>query len=316
MIVFIKPVEACNLKCLHCYNCANSNSIDFKALGSFLSCVNREQPKSFFVLHGGEPLLADTDKTLDLVKGFPDNPWRITTNLTMPLTRGRMEIISLMDEVRTSFDIGIRFGTLHNLMMWKHNMQELVANGINVYVNICFTKQLLKKDPRKLMDMMHHLHIKTLSFERICKAGRAAEGVDFIPSYEDVDEWLCKLYQVAKDFKDVKVREFENIAFGIMKEYNYYRGKECCIATLTVNADGTIGRCPNDAQVSVYGNMKEPEKAIAAKMCAGCQRVKTECLSCNSFEDCQGGCPAAEWQGSSCPYPKKLSQLIKEDLGR
>lgn len=311
MIIYIKPVEYCNLKCLHCYNAPKYDNIDFQAVKEFLKELNSNICDNYFVLHGGEPLLAPPGETLDLIRHFPNNNWRITTNLCVELTKERLKILCMMDEVRTSFDVKMRFGGMCNLMLWLKNVRTLRSLGINIYVNVCLSTMLLKKNPHKLLKMLNNLGIFTLSFERITHVGGAAHNEYIIPTYADVDEWLCELYKSSKAFPRIRIRTFEDVMFGLNKDEKNCRASTCCKSTMTINADGTIGVCPNDAQVRTIGTVDSDMKELLAGKCKSSYSTKKECLACDKFSQCFGGCAQLEWQGDVCPYPHKLADLMK-----
>ena len=151
-----------------------------------------------------------------------------------------------MRQVRTSFDIGIRFGTMKNLLVWLRNVQKL-TKVMDVYVNVCLTKQLLKHSPEQLMHMLDRMGVKSYGLERITVTGRAKKHQEIIPHYEDVDEWLCKLYDSEMSGKyTCKCDEIKRIELSIEGHSEQCYGKECCMQTLTINANGTIGNCPNE----------------------------------------------------------------------
>lgn len=311
MNIYIKPVEYCNLNCSHCYNPQQNDSIDYDNLINCLRGINTNTNDNYFILHGGEPLLAPPCKILNLIKEFPTNQWRITTNLCVELTRERLEILQLMNDVRTSFDIGIRFETIHNLMLWYRNVKTLRSMGINISINVCLSVLLLYKSPINLLKMLDKLGIYTLSFERITEVGTARQNNCIIPRYADVDEWLCDLYHASKQFPQIKIKNFEDVIFGLNKDEQNCRAAACCKSTMTINANGTIGTCPNDAQVNTIGDTNSDITEVINHKCKMSYAPKNECLICDKFDQCFGGCAQLEWQGDACPYPHKLAELIK-----
>lgn len=314
MVIYIKPIETCNLKCLHCYNDPVSYQLNFSKAKKFLRDIEKYTHDNHFVLHGGEPLLAPSDKVINLIKSFPKVNWRITTNLCMELTDKRLDILEMMSEVRTSFDIGIRFGNIHNLLLWRSNVKKLRKLGINVYLNVCLSQNLIHKNPLQLLRMLASLDISTLSFERITTSGAAAKNNYLIPSYEEIDAWLCELYSAAKSFPEIRIRTIEDVIFGLRKDRINCRADACCKSTMTINANGTVGTCPNDAQDNVFGSIWQSAKDLLLIKTSTTCHIKKECLACEKFEHCFGGCAQLEWQGNTCPYPHRLAEIIKEDM--
>ena len=131
MYVYIRLTESCNLTCNHCFNNIRTNRvIDFIKLRDILKKLDNKN--NTFIIHGGEPLLVNTRDIINLVKDFPNNRWQITTNLVYDLTEDILELFKLVDEIRISFDIKIRFGNFKNLSKWIKNIKILRKNNINI----------------------------------------------------------------------------------------------------------------------------------------------------------------------------------------
>jgi radical SAM protein with 4Fe4S-binding SPASM domain len=197
-------------------------------------------------------------------------------------------------------------------MIWRSNVRKLQCMNVNVSVNICLTKFLLKKDPKKVLQLLNNLDISIVNLERLTRTGNAALNDWLIPSYEQVDIWLCKLYEASKDFPKIKNKLFDDIRFAINKDVENCRAYSCCKNTMTINANGTIGVCPNDAQINIIGDFNTNIKEMLHGKCSSCY-IKKECLICDDFDQCFGSCPQMEWQGDICPYPHKLASLIKRE---
>lgn len=311
MLVYIKPTEYCNLNCSHCYNEKQNTVIDFKKLISFCTELNNRFPDNYFILHGGEPLLFNVKRILDLVNMF-ENQWRITTNLVYDLDLERLDILSKMDDIRTSFDPKIRF-TNKTFEVWKNNVKELLENDFPLTLNVCLTKYLLEESPYAFLSFVKGLGFKNLRFERLTRMGRALENEDIFPKYEEVDEWLCKLYEESKNF-DITNHFFKDIELAYSGNFSNCRAHVCQKMTFTINSDGTIGECPNSAHTNVIGTLDDNlDDLLKIKMNHACT-PNTKCLQCNLFHVCRGECEQLEWQEDTCPFPKKLYQLIKRDF--
>lgn len=312
MNIYIKVTEKCNLRCLHCYNPYIAQEIDYDALIKFLKQVQNAESDNYFILHGGEPMMATPERILDLVQEFSSISWRISTNLCYPLTDTRLKILKYMKEIRISFDIGIRFGSLQNLLLWKHNVQYLSNHtDIPLFLNICLTHHLLKHHPKHILSMMQHLGFKQFALERITLKGRAQDNKTIIPSYEEINTWLCQLYYSLKEYPDIKCLDIETIRSSISNIFDSSYGPQCCCKAITINADGTIGNCPNDAHDKIIGDISHNFNSIVSKLYCNKHNLHKECLVCDEFKYCHGYCPQMEWQDTICPYPK---QLLKEIL--
>lgn len=320
MNIFIKPLEICNLNCRHCYNQNHTEYLGLDILINFLNNCNMKFKDNYFILHGGEPMLNNINYLNKLVDNFPDNKWRITTNLCYELDDEKISFLKKLNQVRVSFDIGIRFNNIKNLLLWYKNIKILNDNNIHIILNICLTSTFINKiHPLKLLRFLKSLKIKEYRFERITETGNAKINNYLIADYLQLDNWLCLLYKYNKldKFKNIYCGEFKMILHGILNHPNYCYGIECCKSVLTVNSNGTIGGCPNEARDNIFGNIKSNLDDIimeASKFLNNnCKFHKTECLTCEFFSRCREYCRAFNWQNNICPYPKKLSNIIYEE---
>lgn len=311
MNVYVKTAETCNFRCKHCFNPYSSIPMNFEKTWKFLSQLDKEG--NWFILHGGEPMMGDEEKILSLVKSTKHASWRISTNLGYKLTPKKLEILQLMKQVRTSFDVGIRFGNMRNLMMWLRNVQAL-SKKTDLYMNICLTRQMISHSPENVIRMLESLGVKRYGFERITLSGRAKEHTKIVPRYEDVDDWLCKLYAIEESGRCAcHCDDIQRIRLGIQGHEEQCYGKECCMQTITINADGTVGNCPNNARENIVGTAEDKASMIKDRICKKKHTVKSACLACSFFRACHGFCEQIEWQNGTCPYPKKLARKIMEE---
>lgn len=317
MNVYIKVTERCNLCCEHCYNPPKAQEISYPKVKSFLTLLKNTIRPSFFILHGGEPLMGDLKQIQDLINSFPEESWRISTNLCYELTPERLEILKCMKQIRISFDIGIRFHTIKNLLIWYRNVKTIKQMYPDtLFLNVCLTKDLLRHNPVQLLHIMHKLKISQLGLERITLKGNAIKHQTMIPYYQEVDIWLCKLYHALEQYPEIKCMDIDGIKLGILKEFQHCYGKECCCQTMTINADGSIGNCPNDAREYMIGSLDSDVKDILAAIWTKKHPVKNQCLMCSYWEQCRGFCNQMDWQGKECPYPKLLAkEIYKNEFG-
>ena len=90
---------------------------------------------------------------------------------------------------------------------------------------------------------------------------------------------------------------------------------------ITINADGSIGGCPNTSIEHAYASIDDSAKTIADNR-QKAALVKTEqtksisCYSCDLYQVCNGDCHQLSWQNDLCPAPKQLIRRIQHDLAR
>lgn len=308
--IYIKPIEQCNLRCKHCYNGYHKEILNFKKLCKYLSQLNNID--KFFIWHGGEPLLGNIKEMLATMQVFPGK-WRITSNLTLDITRERLLLLQKTSEVRTSFDVGIRFNKGSELVRWCHNVKRLTESGIDIMVNICATNKLLKKSPEKLLHMLDGLGVNKFYVDVLTDTGNAHMNHDIFPRYEDVDEWLVRLHMAVKKYpKIVNMKDFE-IKAGLENRFYLCRGEHCCHNTMTINSDGTVANCVEDSRAKAFSDLNGDAMADVKHIMTGkCRSAcNPACLDCDYYKSCRGGCKNIPWQGNTCPYPKKLSNVLR-----
>ena len=320
--VYIKPTEQCNLRCNHCYNgepCADR--LDIKSTAKFLAALfkKNDDGENWLILHGGEPLTASPEQMEQMMAiDIPNVRKRITTNLAMPLGKTAKSLLLTMDDIRTSFDIGLgRFTMLRHFYWWVHNIRWCRANNLPLStLNICLSSDMIKIKPERVLRMAEHLGFSKLSFENLCYSGRLNESnKELVPSPAEVDEWFFELYHVAPYYK-VKVVNFTSLAAGICGDWKNHRGLSCCKRTLTINANGTVGECPNSARTNVIGDITmNAEDVLGNHVCTlhKSEHFQT-CLACSYFKHCRGGCKEQTWIDGVCSYPKKTADAIRRDI--
>lgn len=323
MNIYIKPTEKCNLKCRHCYNgepC--SDKLDIEAAAQFSSSLfflNKEE-ENWLILHGGEPLMASIDQLEQMSNlNIPGVHKRITTNLVAPLSKAAMNLLMSMDDIRTSFDVGLgRFVKLKHFIWWVHNIRWCRSNGLPLStLNVCLSSGMIKVKPVKLVRMAKQLGFKKLSFENLCLSGRLDESKkELVPPPAAVDEWLLELYH--SDHTEIEIMNFTSLRAGLYNDWKNYRGIECCKRTLTINANGTVGECPNSARNNVIGSISDDvSNILKGHVCTlhKNEHFKT-CLTCSYFKYCRGGCKEQSWIDGVCSYPKKTADAIRRDISK
>lgn len=318
--IYIKPTEQCNLRCKHCYNGESClDRLDIDTTANFLTSLfaKNGDGENWLIFHGGEPLLASDEqlkKMMDI--HIPGVSKRITTNLAMPLSKAMKDMLLSLDDVRTSFDAGLgRFTNIKHFLHWIHNIKWCYSNDVHLTtINVCLSKTIIKVKTEKLLRMVKRLGFKKLSLENLCLAGRL-DNPGSIPSPAEVDDWMLELYEAAKD-TGIEIVNFDSLKAGICGDWANYRGIECCKRTLTINANGTIGECPNSARTNIIGSIfSDADNILKNHVCTfhKSEHFKT-CLQCSYFKYCKGGCKEQTWIDGMCSYPKKTADAIRRDI--
>lgn len=286
------------------------------------------------MFHGGEPFLAPIEDLYLAYEGlkniFPETRFGMQTNLVFELTEARRQFLKdvLMDDgFGTSWDYDIRFKAATQLALWEKNVRTLIADGHYMTMIVSITKGLIEnKEPIEIIQYAQSLGFKHILFERITSDGNAKINSDIIPSNAAQDEWLHKMFQ-----QTIQHKTYEYIGNMLMAEIveayvnRQHIGNRCRVceqSMLTINADGTIGGCPNTGPVEHWGHIDweidksfRSEKRLHTISCEMADRNPL-CYSCPAFEYCNSDCNKLAWDENNtyCGAPKKIwKQMMKDN---
>jgi len=332
--IYIKTTESCQLHCWHCY------INDFRQQKSFfdldktiqwcqeyIRIFNKRPEDILFTFHGGEPFLDDLHKLQLFINAFPESNFIATTNLCFPLTKEFVNFIKVnfidpttnRPYIKTSWDHKIRFSNPKQLDLWEKNVRCLMDEGIDVHVTICLTSLLIKEiNPRWLFEYFDNLGgVKSLGLERLTH--NTTEQKDLIPDYEKLDRFLYKMFLLnGSKYPNFKIEMFENIKLAISGNFIGCRKRQCMSSVLTINADGSIGGCPNSSLLNSYTNINESPIQILKNRCREClikkEQIRNEkCYLCSLFKYCNGDCHQLSWQNNICPAPRRILKHLAEN---
>lgn len=272
---------SCNLHCDQCCmgNSLTNDKIDYDAIRDMF--YKNPHIKEVH-LGGGEPFFSDENayEIYKLMKEFSHIKWKITTNLCYDLTPNRLLAIQTLDTIQTSFDIGIRFGNIRNLLKWRSNVRYILKNiRQDLDVICCLSKIVIQKDPRKLMRFFNKMGFFGYRYIPICESGNARKNPVSI-TREEFHEWMYKLL----DIGDVEHNQTFDLIFNNSLTNCHY-GTDCT----PINRDGKPVHC-----------------GITERMYSNCI-TGYECLFCEDYQDCGGRCPLIP-----CLYNKDLYDKCKQ----
>jgi radical SAM protein with 4Fe4S-binding SPASM domain len=278
--------------------------------------------------HGGEPFLAPVSDmrkvwlaTKDL---WPNIWWSTTTNLVFKLTD---EIREFMKEamgqgISTSWDKNMRFDNPKQEELWRKNLGILVADGHNITLNISINKDIIDMDIKELINFIKDLGVNWVQFERITPNGNANLNEGIFPTNKELDAWILRLWETSIDMDAHKY--FGNLLFDsiltsfVNTTHSGCRCRSCEQKIFTLNADGTIGGCPNSAVDNTFGVISDDISVLLS--CEGrleniaCESERNNnCYTCEVFDICNGDCHQLAWQGDVCASPKSLMKTLKKN---
>jgi len=334
--MYLKPTEACNLNCLHCYNQKNNtksalNIISFKHfLDSMADRLSNRELFLDIVFHGGEPTLVGVDKLeafCNLIQSrfvLADLKFSIQTNLTrvddkfIQFARDR-----LGGHVGTSYSPYLRFMGNYAMqeVVWEKNLRRLKDADIDLYLVVTLSKEYIKRTrPQQLINFLVERGFYGFHFEPITKDGNAqGNWNDIAPTPEEYDHWKSEF---ARLFIDSGAYLMFSESEILRKAKSHYDGafvgcscRDCMLTTMTINGDGTVGLCPNNSKTYLICNLYDDFKKfldsnLRKSLVIEERSRRQECLDCEHFQMCNGGC----MQTMECYEGKNYFRVLKEAL--
>lgn len=328
LLFYIKTTETCNLNCSHCFTSGSNGRRIFFDPDKVANWINQFKEYTdpdlspHFEFHGGEPFLGSTKnmrKFHELTKDTWENAtYGATTNLTYILSEDKLDFMETVLEktIGTSWDPKIRFANESQLKLFENNVRFLVSRGFNIKLFVSLSRDVISKEPIELLRYVKSLGVSSLALERITVNGNAVKNINIIPTNKELDNWFLRLHQQSQeyntrewffnDFLESVYMKFEN---SFTKAGNFCR--DCEQKLFTINADGTVGGCPNSAPVDHYATIEDnvSDVLVTPKRCQVITEEltpNTNCFNCPAYTYCGGDCHKLDWEGNICPAPKTL----------
>ena len=225
--LYIRITEDCNMNCPFCYVKKQNGHI---SIDSVKKICNQFDPNEI-IFHGGEPLLYP-NLCIEIINMFKDKNFSITSNLTLPLTDERLEIIKKC-HIATSFSVD-RFKNANLFLSFTNNVYE-VAKIKDITFLVTLSREQLKQSPEELNRMLSFFPCKYIKFERLYENKYDKQLA------EQTDIYLKKLMQIVPREKNVL---YQNMINSIKMNIPVF-SKHCSKNILTLNTNGTLQICPN-----------------------------------------------------------------------
>lgn len=331
--IYIKTTESCQINCKHCYiGDARLRKHFFDEiktsewLHKWIEYNKLNEEQLLFSFHGGEPMICPINKIKYICEQFPKATFNTTTNLIYKLTDDKLDLFLnyFIDKkinkpfIKTSWDYKIRFTEPHYEDLWKNNIKLLKNKGFYIQVIVCLTSLLINElTPNDFLNIFKKLNIDTISFERLTP--NTTEDKYLIPDYKKQDDWIYDLYKINQEKYNLSLCIVDDIINAINGNYIGCRARKCMSNVITINADGTLGGCPNTSLNNSFGTIYDEPTDILNNPCRLCSIKKEEirdsrCYICELFNICNGDCHQLDWQKDYCPSPKKLMMELKKAL--
>lgn len=334
LMIYLKTTETCQLNCKHCFtNGTNGRKIYFDpdTVIDWFKRLHEVAPHmqgGNITFHGGEPFLApveDMRKVWAACKDlWPSIWWSVTTNLVFKLTDERREFLleACPQGISTSWDKNMRFDNDKQEELWKENVKTLLADGHNITLNISINRDIIEMDTKELLLFIKDLGVQWVQFERITPDGNAVQNFEITPTNVELDAWILELWNSSLELETHKY--FGNLLFDsiltsfVNTTHSGCRCRSCEQKIFTLNADGTIGGCPNSAVNTTFGHLTDDiadlltSEGRLENIACESQR-NPNCYGCEVFDICNGDCHQLAWQGDICASPKSLMKQFKEE---
>lgn len=291
--VTVMITDACNLKCKHCYKTQKNTRCNIEKAKEFIIA---EKPLAV-VLFGGEPLL---ETNLDIVEeliNFCNTRGAkcfVSSNLTFDLTDRHIKIIKQLADINTSFNIN-RWTSANQFEKWLENGIKLKSIK-DVSCACTLDRDLISESPER----MHNL-FQTFPFLQFCFEPYI--GLDKAKN-EDIDNWLCKYYEISKNDYVLDFLFQSIIAKFYGKNISARFDPKCWKISKVLHTDGHITCCPI-SQVDITNGRE---------ILNNLYKPKEQCLNCKWFKYCEGICPLMRDDKDYCHGYPKLYELIKKDV--
>lgn len=335
LIVYLKTTDTCQLNCDHCFTNGNNGSkgwFEVEPTIQFFRNIKKYKPtinNGQIAFHGGEPMLAPTELMFEAWNGikdlWPNLWWSVQTNLTYKMTPEKIDVFQKIcnKSFGTSWDYSIRWKTPQMYELWKSNVRELTSQGYQLTVMVSLNKKLIEeKEPIEIIDELAELGVQHVNFERLTLNGNALFHNSIFPTNLQLDAWLARMWDQTlthETWKYIDNMFLDSILTAMVYgTFSGCRSRQCEQKIFTINANGTVGGCPNGAVTKTFGTIYDPIEKIlfsTARMC----NVQSEtlrhpvCMSCDVFDICNGDCHQLSWQEDICAAPKSLMKKLSGD---
>lgn len=337
-VIYVRVVQSCNLDCDHCFTNGNKDPFklaDLEDVKSYLLAIreNVGPKKAVFYIHGGETFLAPLNylkEVNSLIRSIFNETDLIIVPQTNLLTNVDEDFLRFIkeeydNEMGISWDYGIRFNESRRSLSegrFFENFQKVIDSGINAAISITVQKHLLEKDPIELVRQFHGA--KSIDFELLTIFDQKTQdlkvsNVQWAKYLKDIVE-----YYIANK-TSWSLPQIDLFTKSI-KENKLYRCKcDCCNnRTFTLNPNGTVGLCPDNAYFRPLGRSKEIQKDWSAFEQAAvlkisereAMKVNPVCLSCEFYDFCGGNCEDSLFvEGEDeCPLSKEVIRYQVENI--
>lgn len=342
--MIIKPTNACNIRCRHCYNSTKkytNNILSNETLEKLYRSLFKEYDDVRFIWHGGEPLIMGLD--------YFEKAYKLQCELSCEYSCATSNIIQtngiLLDDKfldffeKNDFGIGISFdGPVNDVLRFESEIVEKrIRTMIHNKINFGVLSVMCKKSIEKIIevyDYFNDLKISTCQIDTIFDSGAAHDNSELLLTVEEVNDAFFKLFK--RWFYDVKCithfRMFEDIIHLISgKGKISCANSSCMYQWLSIDPDGSIYPCARYyPKEYCLGNIDEVNSISSLfntsnynSMVSKAIKRRNECKEiCDIYQYCNGGCnnqaiidgDLSKPEGNGCRMFKSLFNVVKSEI--
>lgn len=306
--VQIELTEACNQKCVHCYNFwrydSKKVSKDELSVDNFLLILEKLNNSgiSLITLTGGEPLLRPEvffallkqAKKYDMEVGLNSNAVLISKDIAKKMFQEGLDnaLISLLGVEKTHNKISNLPNGFRNTC---NGISNLIDAGIKVTVNMVASK-LNQNEVLQVGKIINDLGVKSFCVTPMVPSHKS--HLQYFLSSEECKNVLLSLLKTKDDF-NFYIDTLEPIARCMFTEeeedkfVNFFGNRICSAAVSScavsskgnvrpcIHADKTFGNLLTDDLSKIWENMS---------FWSSPNILPSECAKCNANVICEGGC--------------------------
>lgn len=308
--------KTCNLKCIHCYNEADSCKYEEMSFEQLKEAVDFFAPNVInFSISGGEPLVSPN--FFNIVKyikdTYPDKTLSLYSNGTLIDSMEKADFISEnFNEVQISIDGASE--EVVNSIRGKNSFKKIIR-GLKFLCNtekpieelaisICLFEHNIKDLCDNLLNLLDSIdkekRIKSIRFSDIEEEGRGTKSMQYIKSEENITNLVKLQDQISFSGRRIWERFQENV----FRNYFYFnKGNERRVSTtcsfgqtLALDSNGDLYPCAikkEDIKMGNFFNKEFRESLLDTwNNCFNKHTVDEmdKCKDCDIKYYCIGGC--------------------------